>query len=138
MFICDISILHRYGKQALDEALSQLALTWQEAVLLIALERIPQVDLQLLSQMLQTDKGNVSRLLKSMEHRGLLLRRTLAHDARRKELVLAPKGESLLPRVQDIMRQWEQRCYQGLSEEQIQQYLSLSQTIIRNIHPGRY
>ena len=106
-------------------------------MLLIALERVPQADLLLLSQMLQTDKGNVSKLLKSMEHRDLLFRRTMAQDARRKELILTSQGERQLLKVQAVMAQWEKRCFHGLSDEQVRQYRELSETIIGNIYPGR-
>lgn len=136
MLICDISILHRYGKQRLDDILRPMGLTWQEAVLLIAQERVARADLQLLSQMLQTDKGNVSKLLKGMEQRGLLIRRPLKQDARRKEMVLSPQGQRLYPLVQEGMGQWEQACYRGLSDEQVRQFRALSRMIIDNIYPG--
>ena len=41
MFICNISILNKYGKQVLDELLQDLAIDWRELVVMLVLEKMP-------------------------------------------------------------------------------------------------
>ena len=89
MLVCDISLTHKYGKQTLDAQLSPFHVCWQEMVVLMAAHRSPDVTSALLSRLLQTDKGNVNKLLNSMESKGLITRAPTQKDQRRKALRLA-------------------------------------------------
>ena len=72
MLICDISTTHKYGKMSLDIMLEPYSLCWQEMVVLLALDGKPDSSQSLLTVLLQTDKGNVSKLLHKMEKKALL------------------------------------------------------------------
>ncbi|NLB38300.1 MAG: MarR family transcriptional regulator [Clostridiales bacterium] len=134
VLICDLSILHRYGKRKLDDKLRPLIRTWRKAVVLLVLDKMPGAELPLLSQMLQTDKGNVSRLLSRMEQDGLLLRQVPEQDGRRKELLLSERGRALVPRVNDAMDSWERECFSGLTPEQIETYTHLNKIVMANVY----
>ena len=133
MLICDISVLHKYGKQALDRQLLSLGLRWQEMVVLMALEMKPDAEQGLFSMLLQTDKGNVTRLLNSMENRGLISRSVSEDDCRRKEIRLTASGASGLPALHGAMEQWEAFCFKGLSPEQIAGFQETNQIVIGNM-----
>lgn len=137
MLICDLSILDYYGKQQLDEVLRPLALAWRQAVVLLALDRISGAGLPLLSRMLQTDKGNVSRLLNGMERDGLLVRQVSHEDARRKALKLTEQGSALVNQVKQAMKNWEMECYQGMTPQQVDTYRQLNRMVMENIYKGR-
>ena len=133
MLVCDISLTHKYGKQTLDTRLSPFHVYWQEMVVLMAAHRSPDVTSALLSKLLQTDKGNVTKLLNSMESKGLITRVPTQKDQRRKALRLAPGGESLLPDLYRVMSEWENECLEGLSPEDREGYQRLSGTVISNL-----
>ena len=133
MLVCDISLTHKYGKQTLDARLSPFHVCWQEMAVLMAAHRSPDVTSAPLSRLLQTDKGNVTKLLNSMESKGLITRAPTQKDQRRKALRLAPKGESLLPDLYRVMSGWESECLEGLSPEDQKGYQRLSGTVISNL-----
>ena len=133
MLVCDISLTHKYGKQTLDARLSPFHVCWQEMAVLMAAHRSPDVTSALLSMLLQTDKGNVTKLLNSMESKGLITRVPTQKDQRRKALRLAPAGESLLPDLYRVMSGWENECLEGLSPEDRKGYQRLSGTVISNL-----
>ena len=133
MLVCDISLTHKYGKQTLDARLSPFHVCWQEMAVLMAAHRSPDVTSALLSMLLQTDKGNVTKLLNSMESKGLITRVPTQKDQRRKALRLAPGGESLLPDLYRVMSEWESECLEGLSPEDREGYQRLSGTVISNL-----
>ena len=133
MLVCDISLTHKYGKQTLDARLSPFHVCWQEMAVLMAAHRSPDVTSALLSMLLQTDKGNVTKLLNSMESKGLITRVPTQKDQRRKALRLAPGGESLLPDLYRVMSGWENECLEGLSPEDRKGYQRLSGTVISNL-----
>ena len=133
MLVCDISLTHKYGKQTLNARLSPFHVCWQEMAVLMAAHRSPDVTSALLSRLLQTDKGNVTKLLNSMESKGLITRVPTQKDQRRKALRLAPGGESLLPDLYRVMSEWESECLEGLSPEDREGYQRLSGTVISNL-----
>ena len=133
MLVCDISLTHKYGKQTLDARLSPFHVCWQEMAVLMAAHRSPDVTSALLSMLLQTDKGNVTKLLNSMESKGLITRVPTQKDQRRKALRLAPAGETLVPDLYRVMSGWENECLEGLSPEDRKGYQRLSGTVISNL-----
>ena len=60
MFICDISVFNKYGKQRLDEMLSSLQIDWRGLVIMLVLEQVPGISQTRLSPFLQTDKANLT------------------------------------------------------------------------------
>ncbi len=133
MLICDLSILHKYGKLALDRELRPLGFSWQEMVVMMVLERVPGADQTLLSKFLQTDKGNVTRLIDQMERKGHLLRQISSGDSRRREIHLTSHGRAHLLPLRQAMSDWEASCLRGLSREQVRTFEETSALIIRNI-----
>jgi DNA-binding MarR family transcriptional regulator len=133
MLICNMSIIHKYGKQTLDEMLQPLGLGWQEMSVMMLLEMKPDADLALISTLLQTDKGNVTRLINNMEKKDLIFRDICREDRRCKSLSLTNSGTEKLPAVHEAMAQWEVLCFHGFSQEQIQQYEELNAHVIHNL-----
>ena len=133
MLICNMSIIHKYGKQTLDEMLLPLGLGWQEMSVMILLEMKPDADLALISMLLQTDKGNVTRLINNMEKKDLISRDIYREDCRRKSISLTNSGTAKLPAVHEAMAQWELLCFHGFSQEQIKQYEELNAHVIRDL-----
>ena len=132
MLICDISITHKYGKQALDMLLAPHQVCWQEMVVLLVLEESPDAPQLLLSQLLQTDKGNVTKLLARMEEKGLLTRCICPQDNRRRRNALSPAGKGLIPGLRQALADWEAACYSGLTREEQRIFSKASRIIIRN------
>lgn len=133
MLICDISVIHKYGKQSLDASLRSLGLFWQEMVVLMILEQQPDAKHALFCAMLQTDKGNVTRLLNSMETKGLIRRSVRTEDNRQKVNSLTASGLARLPALHDTMKRWEAACFSGLSEAQLKEYTRVSSHIVDNM-----
>ena len=133
VLICDISILHKHGKQVLDRQLLSLGFSWQEMVVLMALEMKPDAEQGMFSMLLQTDKGNVTRLLNSMEKKGLISRSVREDDYRRKEIRMTVYAAAKLPALHKAMEQWEALCYKGLSPGQIAGFQETSQIVIGNM-----
>ena len=133
MFICDISVLNRYGKQFLDESLQPIGVDWRELVTLMVIEQIPGIAQARLIPFLQTDKANVTKHLQNMENKGLISRKTNQNDRRNKSCHLTNKGLCLLPRLHEAMSNWEDNCLLGLTSDERILYDSLNQKIILNL-----
>ena len=66
-------------------------------------------------------RSTATGILQLMEKNGLILRESVASDARLKSLVPTDKAAHLDAQIGESLRQTEQRLTQGLSDEQIAQ-----------------
>ncbi len=81
---------------------------------LLHLKQSPGLTLSELSQRLICTKGNMTRILKSMEADGLLERYTDSRDGRAIRHTLTPDGQELLDRVRDAYLEFLDQRYAGL------------------------
>ena len=68
-------------------------------------------------------RSTATGILQLMEKNGLILRKSVASDARLKSLVPTDKAAHLDAQIGESLRQTEQRLTQGLSDEQIALFL---------------
>lgn len=73
----------------------------------------------------QIDKGQVSRAIKSLKAKELLLFDNTGPDQRQTMLKLAPPGEQTYEKLVSIMRRRQQVLTQDLSEEELQLFYSI-------------
>lgn len=133
MFICTISVFHKYGKQILDEMLQPLHLDWRSMVVLLVVDQVPGISQGRLIPFLQTDKANVAKLLKEMEEKDLLERREGEGDLRIKNCHLTLKSSALMPELKKIMKDWEEQCFSGITETEKEVFLKVSRQIGYNL-----
>lgn len=133
MFICDISVFNKYGKQKLDDMLRPLDMDWRELVVMLVIEQVPGISQARLIPFLQTDKANVTKLLQSMEGRGLISREADAGDQRNKVCHLTTEGEAIAPKLQEILDLWEAACFNGISKDDLLHYRRINDMITGNL-----
>lgn len=133
MFICDISIFNKYGKKKLDEMLSPLKMDWRELVVMLVVEQVPGISQTHLIPFLQTDRANVTKLLKEMEKKVLIRRETDDKDKRNKLCSLTKQGDQLTPQLHEVLDLWEASCFNGLNEHEIQQFHKITEMITQNL-----
>ena len=133
MFICFISIFNKYGKLKLDGLLRPLNMDWRELVVMLVIEQVPGISQTRLVPFVQTDKANVTKLLQQMEQKGLIRREADRGDQRAKVCCLTGQGETLLPRLHEILNDWEDACFQGVSREDRQAFARIGEIITGNL-----
>ena len=69
------------------------------------------------------DKGGVSRSMKLLQERGLILVRTSAADARSVELALTPRGQAVHGRIARVAEKRERTLLSGLSRVEVRSLL---------------
>lgn len=133
MFICDISVYNRYGKQTLDEELEKIGLKWHDLVLLLVTGQVPGIEQSRLIPFLQTDKANVTKLIQKMEQTGYLYREQNKEDKRNKKVFLTKKGTELLPELYHVMNTWEENCFAGIDPTELEVFQKVGNQITKNI-----
>lgn len=133
MFICDISVFNKYGKQKLDEMLRPLNIDWRELVVILVIKEVPGISQARLIPFLQTDKANVTKILQTMEKKGLIRREADDVDMRNKVCYLTSQGESIAPKLHEVLNLWEGACFHGLDKKEILQFKKINEIITHNL-----
>ena len=133
MFICTISVFNRYGKQVLDDMLTPYSLDWRDLVAILVLEQIPGASQSRLIPFLQTDKANVTKILKALEGKGLINREIDQQDKRSRACSLTEQGQSLAPKLYKVLQEWEAICFQGIPEAEVEQFKRTSEKITKTM-----
>jgi DNA-binding MarR family transcriptional regulator len=133
MFICDISVFNRFGKQRLDEMLQPLEVDWRMLVSLLVVEQVPGISQSKISPFLQTDKANVTKLLQVMEDKDLIKRESDKADKRNKNCFLSDKGQILVQHLHEILDRWEAQCFQGINKRELKAFQRISERITQNL-----
>ncbi len=82
-------------------------------------------------------RSTVTQTLQAMEKNGLIRRSSVARDARLKKLELTEAGQALEAKIHTRVMQMEQRLRDCLSEEEITQFLSITDKLgaeLANLH----
>lgn len=133
MFICDISIFNKFGKQKLDELLAPMETNWHELVVMLVIDQVPGITQARVIPFLQTDKANVTKLLQTMEIKGLIRRENDIHDHRVKTCHLTDSGKKWIPDLHRILDAWESVCFQNISEEDLSHFRRITEQITLNL-----
>lgn len=77
--------------------------------------------------------SSATRALQSMERKGLIIRKSEAHDGRLKRLVPTSKADEISRYVNSIIEETEQRLLKGISQEELEQFLNICDRIYENV-----
>ncbi len=78
--------------------------------------------------------STVSELLKNMEHKGLIRRESVAHDARLKKIVATEKVAKLKEEVLSDMAQLDSDLTEGISDEELKTFGEVCFKFIENLN----
>lgn len=115
-----ILAVQREGNRLLTEALAPLDLTPSQAEVLQVLEQFEPLTLLELGERLVCESGSPSRLISSMVEKGLVQKVVSRLDRRASQITLTPRARGILPELNRIEDQFNQRPYQFLDDTTIE------------------
>lgn len=78
-------------------------------------------------------RSTASRLLKRLEAEGFIVRRSVSRDARLKQVTTTPKADALLQEITRRISCVEQRLTQGVSQQELDQFLATVEKLKQNL-----
>ena len=78
-------------------------------------------------------RSTATGILQTMEKNGLILRESVARDARLKSLIPTEKAACLDARIKENLHKMEQCLREGLSEEQVSSFLETARQMYGNL-----
>ncbi len=77
-------------------------------------------------------KGNVSQAVDSLIRKRYLQRRPDENDRRKVHLSLLPAADPVSAKMQELRSDYEKRLFDGMTEEEHQTFIRLSNKVIEN------
>ncbi len=96
---------------------------------LVIIEANPDLKQSDLARATHLDRSTVVTVIDNLERRGLVERRTAAHDRRSNAIRLTPDGSALLRKLKRKVKQHEQRLLRNFSPAERELFLALLQKV---------
>ena len=78
-------------------------------------------------------RPTVTRLLQSMERRGLIKREGVHYDARLKQVMLTEKALQVQERMGEVLNKFDSESVKGLTEEELEFFFKIIDKVKRNL-----
>lgn len=123
----DIMELARLAAQYKTDNLAPMGLKGFHSSYLSAICICPGISQDKLAQMICINKSNIARQAAYLEEEGFIIRKSSQADKRVMELYPTEKTLALFPKIQEILRQWEQLLTEEFTKEEIEQTVVILQ-----------
>ena len=102
-------ILHKNQHKYLNDALAKHGLNIIQALFILRINKYEGLSQKDLAETFYLTKGSVAKSLKVLEEKNLIKREKLDGDKRKYSLKLTEEGEKLIPIIQKVNRNWEEK-----------------------------
>lgn len=113
-----LSILYRYGQSYVGKKLSAYNIGSGQYILMMVLYRNGGISQEELSTYLKVDKGSIAKSVKKLQQEGYLERKIDQKDKRAYQLFLTPKALEIIPKVNEVIKDWENIMVSELSDSE--------------------
>lgn len=128
--IRDMTNITRCGAQYRTELLAPLGLKGCHASYLIEICRAPGISQDRLAQRICINKSNVARQTAVLEEGGFISRTASPEDKRVTQLYPTEKTIALMPKIREILNQWERYLTQDMTGDDIAQVTALLSAMV--------
>jgi DNA-binding MarR family transcriptional regulator len=116
-----INVISRCGTMYRNERLKGTDLGTAHHTYLFTICRNPGISQEKLARMIYINKSNVTRNLAVLEKNGYIERRPAENDKRVMLVYPTQKAEDTLPKLREIMHDWNELVAADLSEDELEQ-----------------
>lgn len=135
-----ISVLYRYNQRFINKKLTEynLSIELGQIPSLMQIYRHPGITQDGISSNACIDKGTTAHAVKQLEAAGLIFRQTDEKDRRINHIYATPEGLKVKEKVFQIVKELHEVLYQGFSDSEILQAISLLERMQNNIENYEY
>ena len=102
-------IFHKNHKTYLNNALAQYDLNLIQVLCMLRVYNEENLNQKDLSDSLYITKGAITKAIKKLESNGIIIREQSKEDKRHNILRLSQKGKDLIPILEEINNEWEEK-----------------------------
>ncbi len=135
-----IHMLSRQLKREIDIHVAKYEITGvQSAMIQFIYEKSKKKDVfaKDIEKNFDVRRASIAGILQNMEKNGLIKRETVGNDARLRKIVLTQKALEIKKDVQKKIRNVEKQAIEGLTKEEIRNYVELTKKMSTNLEKRR-
>ncbi len=102
-------IFHKNHKTYLNNALAQYDLNLIQVLCMLRVHNEENLNQKDLSDSLYITKGAITKAIRKLESNGIIIREQSKYDKRHNILRLSKKGNDLIPILEEINKEWEEK-----------------------------
>lgn len=129
----NMSIIVRYCRTFAERKLKEFDLSFGEQVIIMFLSQHENVNQDTISKRYMIDKGMIAKTLNKLEQKGFIMRKQNPNNKRENIISLTQKGTDILNNMGDILKEWNEILYEGMSEEEITCVKRLTGNMVGNV-----
>ena len=133
MLMSDLSIIVRGGQVFSTRKLSEYDLNAGEQAILMYLIGHEESNQESIAKFYMLDKGSIARTLAKLESKGFIDRKINDDNQREKIITLTEKSRNIRCVLTDLLVDWNDLMYEGISEDEIKQFELITSKIAANI-----
>lgn len=127
-----VSVIHRTHHIYIDEQMKRFGLSSGQLFTLLHLAHEQGITQETLVHRFRVDKGTVARAVRRLEDAGYISRTIDPDDRRAVRIYLTDRGEEIIPEIVRIDREWEEKVFAGLTDEERREAEKKLMTIAQN------
>lgn len=124
-----INTTHRCSNQFRSEQLVESGLNGCQSSYILYVCNNPGISQDQLAQIIYINKSNVTRQLAVLEEKGYVERKTSSSDKRFTKVYPTQKALDVLPRVRQVLQDWNEYITEGFTDEEKTVLMSLMERI---------
>ena len=113
-----ISILHNQKNSYMNVQLKEIGLSHGQAIALKIIYEENNIKQEDLNKRLQIDKSAVTRILKTLEDKQLIIKETSQEDKRNHILSLTSNGKMLYPQIKNVIKETTEVMLKDIDQNQ--------------------
>ena len=113
-----ISILHNQKNSYMNVQLKEIGLSHGQAIALKIIYEENNIKQEDLNKRLQIDKSAVTRILKTLEDKQLIIKETSQEDKRNHILSLTSNGKMLYPQIKNVIKETTEVMLKDINQNQ--------------------
>lgn len=133
MLMSDLSIIVRGGQVFSTRKLSEHDLNAGEQAILMYLLGHDESNQESIAKFYMLDKGSIARTLAKLESKGFIDRKINDENQREKIITLTEKSKNIRCVLTDLLVDWNDLMYEGISEDEIKKFELITSKIAANI-----
>lgn len=114
-----ITILHNQKNSYMNVQLKEFGLSHGQAITLKIIYEENNIKQEDLNKRLQIDKSAVTRILKTLEDKGFIIKKTAKEDKRNHVLSLTSKGKELYPKIKDVIKETTEMMIKDIDQNEL-------------------
>lgn len=107
-------VLHKNNRKYLNDALSDYNLNLLQAMCILTIDQKDDITQKELTEMLYLTKSGITKAINKLQEDGFIVKEKSKKDSRKFVLKLTEKGKAIIPTLNAINDEWEQKI--GLTE----------------------